>query len=359
MNRNDLERLLTQDVPCFENKKIWIWGAGDTAGNYQEGLKRIGWTEHIVGYCDKNKGLKRPDGERNTFYGKPVVLPQELMGGYTYLLICSLQQNINREIKAQLKEMGLEGCLIDEAILKTHAQEVLHCYDLLDDEKSKNDYAAVIANRLVGRCMHNVYTENSYFVWPHLTSMPVGKNFVDCGAFTGDTIEKFIWFNEGVVGHIVGFEPDPKNFAAAQNRRERLLKEWCVSPENITLHQAGVGSKTETRWFQHANNNGLGSRFAGEDEGGEESAIVALDDVIHHPVSFLKADIESFEYAMLLGARKTIQQYKPHLCICIYHNAADLFQLILLIKEMVPEYRLAVRQHSAGLLETVLYAWVE
>lgn len=360
MNRNDLERLLTQDVPCLENKNIWIWGAGNTASTYQESLNRMGWAERIAGYCDKNKGHKKPNGERNIFYGKPVVLPQELVQKEgIYILICSLQPKVNQEIKAQLDEMGLEGCPIDEAILKIHWQDVLRCYDLLDDEKSKNDYAAVIANRLAGRYIHNVYTDNSYFVWPYLTSMPIGENFVDCGAFTGDTIEKFIWFNEGEVSNIVGFEPDDKNFMAAENRRERLIKEWNIAPENITLHKAGVGAKTETKWFHSAANNGLGSRFVGESEGGEESKVVALDDVLNRPVSFLKADIEGFEYAMLCGARKILRQNKPHLSICIYHTAMDLFQLAILIKEMVPEYRLAVRHHSVNLFATVLYAWVE
>lgn len=75
-------------------------------------------------------------------------------------------------------------------------------------------------------------------------------------------------------------------------------------------------------------------------------------------MSFLKADIESYEYQMLLGAEKGIKKFRPLLAVCIYHNAVDFYSVILLIKKMVPEYHFAVRHHSENLDETVLYAWI-
>lgn len=62
---------------------------------------------------------------------------------------------------------------------------------------------------------------------------------------------------------------------------------------------------------------------------------------------------------MLLGAEKGIKRYKPLLAICIYHNAMDFYEIPMLIKRMVPEYKLAVRHHKETLSETVLYAYVE
>jgi len=51
---------------------------------------------------------------------------------------------------------------------------------------------------------------------------------------------------------------------------------------------------------------------------------------------FTKADIESYEYQMLLGAAEAISARKPKLAICIYHNAVDFVQIPLLIKKTVP-----------------------
>jgi hypothetical protein len=60
---------------------------------------------------------------------------------------------------------------------------------------------------------------------------------------------------------------------------------------------------------------------------------------------------------MLCGAQKTIQKYKPRMAICIYHNMVDMFSVPLLIHDILPTYRLAVRHHSYGYEDTVLYAY--
>lgn len=47
------------------------------------------------------------------------------------------------------------------------------------------------------------------------------------------------------------------------------------------------------------------------------------------------------------------------LAICVYHSAIDLYSVPLLVKEIVPDYKLAVRHHADDLSGTVLYAWKE
>lgn len=91
---------------------------------------------------------------------------------------------------------------------------------------------------------------------------------------------------------------------------------------------------------------------------GRQVQVYALDDIIKERVSYIKADIESFEYKMLIGARNIIQTEKPNLALCIYHNAADFYQIPQLVHEICPDYRMIVRQHSFLFSETILYAWV-
>ena len=67
-------------------------------------------------------------------------------------------------------------------------------------------------------------------------------------------------------------------------------------------------------------------------------------------------DIEGAERDGLVGARKTIQQFRPKLAISIYHRKDDYIVLSQLIKEMVPDYKLYLAHHSIHLSETVLYA---
>lgn len=73
-------------------------------------------------------------------------------------------------------------------------------------------------------------------------------------------------------------------------------------------------------------------------------------------VTFIKMDIEGSELEALRGAVNVIKRDKPRLAICIYHKPEDMYEIPFWIKETVPEYKLYIRHHTDGILETVLYA---
>ena len=241
--------------------------------------------------------------------------------------ICSPQSRVVTAVGNQLDALETEWYHIDEVIFKMHKDSVMACYDLLDDDESKNVYAEVIKSRMEGRSPDiSVLNEKQYFaVRPFMGKNPK-EIFVDCGAFVGDSVEKFIWERDGGFQKIVAFEPDPGNFTAMESRVDRLKREWNLADEAIELYPYGVGENNVMGMLdRNAVNNGLGSKMKeisqNEDNGlssGEECRIIALDEFIKEPITFLKADIESYEYKMLLGARKTIKKNKPLLAICIY-----------------------------------------
>jgi len=87
--------------------------------------------------------------------------------------------------------------------------------------------------------------------------------------------------------------------------------------------------------------------------------VYTLDDYFkEQKVSFIKADIESYELDMLHGAESVIKRDRPLLAICIYHNASDMFTIPLFIKELCGDYKLKIRHHTYSLLDTVLYAYI-
>jgi hypothetical protein len=93
-------------------------------------------------------------------------------------------------------------------------------------------------------------------------------------------------------------------------------------------------------------------------DGTEEIPLYALDDYFkEQKVSFIKADIESYELDMLRGAESIIKRDKPLLAVCIYHNASDMYTIPLFIKELNNNYKLKIRHHTYSLLDTVLYAY--
>ncbi len=84
--------------------------------------------------------------------------------------------------------------------------------------------------------------------------------------------------------------------------------------------------------------------------------VISLDSFLPGKVTFVKMDVEGAELEALKGSRKVIVQYRPKLAICVYHKKADLIEIPLFIKSLVPEYRLYIRHYGNSMCETVLYA---
>lgn len=357
MNRISLKQRLEKDVPKLKGKNIWIWGAGHTAQLYQAGLARVEKLE-ICGYCDSNS-----DKWGKLLSGYLICSPQKLLEQEKIcVLICTPQEKVVYEVGHWLDKQKIEWYRLDETILKLYREEILECYDMLDTDISREVYAHIIECR-----MNNIMPDDKYiFENPYFCVRPFrayGEEvFIDCGAYVGDSIEQYIW-KKPSFAKIVGFEPDKHNFLAMQKRVKRLREEWNISEEKIALYCYGVGAENKKIAFDSTENmSSMVHELEDIDEdkaAGEEIEIVSLDDFMKEPYSFLKADIESMEYAMLQGAKNGIKKYRPLLAICIYHNAVDLFSIQQLIHSYVPEYKFAIRHHSITFDETILYAYIE
>lgn len=89
------------------------------------------------------------------------------------------------------------------------------------------------------------------------------------------------------------------------------------------------------------------------------SRVYALDDyLVGKPVTFIKADVEGMEMALLKGAQKTIQQFKPKMALCTYHYPSDLYEIAEYVRSLVPEYQFKLRQHTPLFGDFVLYCHV-
>lgn len=355
--RKCLEELLSPQIVIKE--RIFIWGTGNTALLYQEGLRRLEREGFVVeAYVDN-------DSEKwgGNFCGKRIASPSEIesIKDDVCILICTPQPEIIKSLSAQLTELGVRFFHIDEIIFRMHRQEILKVFDALEDDLSKETYENLIEARMMGSYVKkSLFCENPYFALPPFRMTYSKEVFVDCGAFVGDTVEEYIWKRDGVFGKIIAFEPDKRNFAAMQNRVIRLLKEWHIHENDIELYPYAISDETALKSVEsYEKNNGLGSKIAENNSDGQSCQVVSIDEIRAEPISFLKADIEGYEYRMLLGASNSIRKWKPRLAICIYHNAIDFYSIPLLVKSLVPEYKIAVRQHSYRLDETVLYAWID
>ena len=75
-------------------------------------------------------------------------------------------------------------------------------------------------------------------------------------------------------------------------------------------------------------------------------------------VTFIKMNIEGAELDALRGSSTVIERWGPTLAISAYHRPSDLWQIPFLVNELRDDYKLFMRQHDGGVIETVLYAIV-
>lgn len=228
-----------------------------------------------------------------------------------------------------------------------HADEIEQAVHLLADEKSKEIYRKMIAFRSsYDMRIHPEWsTDDMYFV-NGIIRLTGDECFVDCGAFTGDSIAKFREY-AGVDNYrsIVAFEPDQANY------QQLIQKNY----DKIYPHNTGVWNENTILKFQ-----GLGSA-ASRISDTDRSAVVEvkvekLDSVPEcMTATYIKMDIEGSEIQALEGAREIIKRNKPKLAVSIYHKDEDMIKIPFMLHQMNPAYRMYVRQHSHSYFDTVLY----
>ena len=223
---------------------------------------------------------------------------------------------------------------------------------ILEDQKSRQVYLRSV----LGRLRFDPYLFASgfdYGVSDYFAEgfpLQAGEGIVDCGAYTGDTLQDFV--DHGFVpDRYYGFEPAKETFAELLETTDRLNEQY---PIDIEIYSFGVGEKAEEVHFTA--NNHMGNCVS--DEGEETVKIVAVDSIVDGPVSLIKYDVEGYELEALKGSRETILKNRPKLAVSLYHKPEDLTEIPMYIMDNFPFYKhYMIRQHAYSIYETILYVW--
>jgi len=238
--------------------------------------------------------------------------------------------------------------------LARNSERINAVADMLADEKSKKTYLGMIRFRQT--CQKKDFPNSFCEKLPYfIKELKLDKDevFIDCGAYTGDTINDFLKYCPEYK-QIVAFEPAPKIF--------KKLEEKYSNNHKITLINAGVYDKDGVVNFSDVGIGIDGKIFDADiiEENKELTSIQVntIDNLNLKKVTFIKMDVEGAELNALKGAEKTILKDKPKLAICIYHSNEDMVQIAEYINNLMPEYNLYVKQHNffPSAAETVLYA---
>lgn len=237
--------------------------------------------------------------------------------------------------------------------------------DLFEEDKSRR----IVNNWIEFRRTYNVHAleepEGEQYLPSDLDiidSFPEVYNFMDVGAYDGDTLEYFLKKSAQFgkkIGMYVGFKPDKRNFSKLLKRIEDLHQEYSKTVYIPIM--AGCGDNFDVLEF-HQMYYGSCSGFiqlnpAIQEVDIQKAYIIIPDDTfINLKFHAVKMDTEGYELPCLRGIEKIIRMYRPVLMVSIYHKPEDLYEIPKFIKGLEPTYRLYVRVHATFFAETVLYA---
>lgn len=216
----------------------------------------------------------------------------------------------------------------------------------LNDQNSVEIYTNLINFRLTGN-LENLTSfsdrQNQQYFEPFL-NLQSGETFVDVGGFDGQTAKEFVK-RCPEYADIHMFEPEKDNLKIAQ-----II---CKEIKNIYFHQVGLSNKKQILGIVSGDST---SKVVAQGQGDYDIELNTLDHQMNNQnISFLKMDIEGAEQSALLGAKKVIQEQRPKLAICVYHQGNDFRVIYEMVTNYYPDYEVYIRHYTEGIVETVMF----
>lgn len=328
-----------------------IYGTGQYAISVMHKLSS--YNIKPVAFCDTHRV-----GE--VFEGREIQDVKEVISGSNgnqKVIIATLRfyQEIKETLLQYISEenilpyYGVE-CLGFKEFVSERKEEFSELCDMLSDETSKEVLLKVLAGRTaVDFDYFEEVCEGDQYFAKDLVALSEDEVFVDCGAFTGDTLNEFIQHSENKFNKVFCFEPSDTTFLELQKTLDDHNGD-----ERVQLIKGGLYRETTQLGFLEHN---LSAGNSINENSENLIQVYAIDEVIEERISFIKMDIEGAELDALIGAKETILKYKPKLAISIYHKFEDYLEIPKYIKSLNLDYKFYVRHHTECHGDTILYAF--
>ncbi|MBC7329533.1 FkbM family methyltransferase [bacterium] len=183
-----------------------------------------------------------------------------------------------------------------------------------------------------------------------------GDIVIDCGANIG--VASLLFAKKaGKGGKVIAIEPEERNYEILErmaNENEGRIAP--ILPLKVAVYKQDCSMQL---LIKSSASHSL-SPYKREEKlskGIQEVTALKIDTIIEETglerVDFIKMDIEGAEVDALLGAEKTISQFKPKLAICSYHRPTDPIEIREILLKYNPNYKF--KEIERG--EKVLFAW--
>jgi FkbM family methyltransferase len=226
----------------------------------------------------------------------------------------------------------------------THAWQFERIRQLLADERSRELLDQIVRYRRGGDLADCPVPSLEDEYTPIDLPRYVGPlRLVDCGAFTGVAIHKFLKVGYEI-DTFVAFEPDEANFKVLTSRNFPVRRSLCMP----------LGTWSTTTQLRFASGHPMGSCVS--DDGDVTFQCVAIDDVLHgEAVNLVKLDVEAAEIETLKGMERLIREQRPNLLVSAYHTPGHLHEIAELVDGWQLGYRFHLRVHEYSTFGVVLY----
>ena len=223
--------------------------------------------------------------------------------------------------------------IFDRKFLEENEEKLNKAFSLLADEKSKNVFKNYVNFQFSGKLnyLFDMESDISTAFHDYLT-LGESENFVDIGAYRGDTVEQFLSFTNRKYNNILAVEPDPKTY--------KKLVENCKNLQNFESLNGAVSSIDGTVEF---------SSVAGRQStigSGIEIPSYTLDKLSEKfTPSYIKIDAEGAEIDIINGGKNLVSNHKPKIKIATYHKNRDIFEIPILLNELNENYKIYMCHH--------------
>jgi len=355
---------------AFQDRKIIIYGAGESFHYFKEGVMRqYGYIPSVV--------LDRKFGHGDNFEGIPAFSPLEYQPSADekqngLVVVCLGKQHYFKEGVRALRQLGFRHIIPLMDIYEIHnpfrlpqeledtgfqyyinqRERIESCLHILADDDSREVYIWCLRTHLQRKPVAIPMCDRSEQYTPKGIQLSRGySRFIYCGVSIGEMARVF--GDVGKVDELACFEPDPNQFRLAA---EYLSMHQGLIARRVSAFPCAVYGHEAIEPFTYSDTS-FGSRIL--PSGKSRVQAVSIDHVLpgFRP-TFINMDIEGAELEALKGAEKTIRASRPDLAICVYHAPNHLWEIPLYLHSLGLGYRLYLRNYTSFTGETVLYATV-
>jgi FkbM family methyltransferase len=351
------------DSAAENRHKVVIFGAGRLGRKILAGI--AGSQLQAIAFVDNNSGLWG-----SSISDLPVLKPEEAAVRHACdaVFVVAIWHPSNSplmsDVLIQLKNLGCRAVPFPLLFWKNpdrflpyffwerpskllnHSEDIREAFNYLEDDLSRQTFLAQLQLRLSADfdCPGLPVAREQYF--PGIFSISADECFVDCGSYTGDTIQTFISQTRSSFRKVIAFEAD----AAVLPELEKSVS---GIGDRAVLYRAAVGARKGTVQFA---SDGIGGGCVSGSAGVKVPSVRLDDALATEQVTFIKMDIEGAELQALEGGRQVIQRDRPVLAICGYHAPDHLWLVPRSLREIAPDSLLYLRSHCVDGLDTVCYS---